>query len=63
MTPMGGRPPIVTFVLADGRKRLAEPMAAAKVRLTMSANRFRLTPSVQTTHADIDRFLAALPKV
>jgi len=28
----------------------------------MSANRFRLTPSVQNDHADIERFLAALPR-
>ncbi|MBB4155579.1 selenocysteine lyase/cysteine desulfurase [Sphingomonas jinjuensis] len=62
MTPVEATTPIVTCVLADARKKLAEPMAAAKVRLTISANRFRLTPSVQNGHADIDRFLAALPK-
>jgi selenocysteine lyase/cysteine desulfurase len=32
------------------------------VKLTLSANRFRLTPSVQNDDADIDRFLAALPR-
>lgn len=62
MTPADARTPIVTCLLADARRKLAEPMAAAKVRLTISANRFRLTPSIQTTHADIDRFLAALPR-
>ncbi|MEH3158349.1 MAG: aminotransferase class V-fold PLP-dependent enzyme [Sphingomonas taxi] len=62
MTPPEARTPIVTCVLADARRKLAEPMAAARVRLTTSANRFRLTPSVQTSHADIDRFLGALPK-
>ena len=62
MTPPEARTPIVTCLLADARKRLSEPMKAAKIRLTTSANRFRLTPSVQNDHADIDRFLAALPK-
>ncbi|MEH3101572.1 aminotransferase class V-fold PLP-dependent enzyme [Sphingomonas adhaesiva] len=62
MTPPEARTPIVTCVLEKARDRLAAPMAAAKVRLTVSANRFRLTPSVQNGHADIDRFLAALPK-
>lgn len=61
LTPAEARTPIVTCLLADARRRLAAPMAAAKVRLTISANRFRLTPSVQTTHADLDRFFAALP--
>lgn len=62
MTPPEARAPIVTCVLADARKRLTEPMKAANVRITMGGNRFRLTPSVQTTMADVDRFLAALPK-
>lgn len=62
MTPLEARSPIVTCVLADARKRLTEPMKAANVRITTGGNRFRLTPSVQTTMADIDRFFAALPK-
>ena len=62
MTPPEARTPIVTAVLADARTVLAEPMKAAKVRLTTSGNRFRLTPSVQNDQRDIDRFLAALPR-
>jgi selenocysteine lyase/cysteine desulfurase len=62
MTPEGTRTPLVTCVLKDARAKLAEPMKAAKVRLTVSANRFRLTPSVQNDMADIERFLSALPK-
>ncbi len=62
MTPPEARAPIVTCVLADARKRLTEPMKAANVRITMGGNRFRLTPSVQTTMTDVDRFLAALPR-
>ncbi len=62
MTPPEARTPIVTCVLEGAREKLAAPMAAAKVRLTVSANRFRVTPSVQNGHGDIDRFLAALPR-
>lgn len=62
MTPDGSRTPLVTCALEDARAKLTEPMTAARVRLTISANRFRLTPSVQNGAADIDRFLAALPR-
>jgi selenocysteine lyase/cysteine desulfurase len=62
MTPPKSRTPLVTCVLKDARAKLAEPMKAAKVRLTTSANRFRLTPSVQNDMADIERFLRALPR-
>lgn len=62
MTPPESRSPIATFILADARRVLAAPMRDAKVRITTSANRFRLTPSVQNSAADLDRFLAALPK-
>jgi len=62
LTPPEARTPLVTFVAANARDRLGEPMKAAKVTLTMSRNRFRLTPSVQNTEADIERFLSALPR-
>ncbi len=62
MTPPEARSSIVTCLLADARAKLSAPMKAANVRLTIGANRFRLTPSVQNSHADIDRFMAALPK-
>lgn len=62
MTPPECRAPIVTAICADARARIGPAMAAAGVKLTLSANRFRLTPSVQNDDADIDRFLAALPR-
>ena len=62
-TPAETRTPLLTVVLPDARRVLAAPMAQAKVSLTLSANRFRLTPSVQNDHDDIERFLAALPRV
>lgn len=63
MTPPEAKTPLVTCVLADARATLAAPIKAAKIRLTVSANRFRLTPSIQNDHGDIDRFLAALPRI
>jgi len=62
VTPPEARTPIVAVALENARTRLAEPMKAAKVRLTISANRFRLTPSIQNDVSDIDRFLSALPR-
>ncbi|MFD2781790.1 hypothetical protein ACFS32_12565 [Novosphingobium pokkalii] len=62
MTPPECRAPIVTAICADARARIGPAMAAAGVKLTLSANRFRLTPSVQNDDTDIDRFLAALPR-
>lgn len=62
MTPPEARTPIATFVLANARDRLTKPLAMAGVKITLSSNRFRLTPSIQNTEADIERFLRALPK-
>lgn len=62
LTPPESRAPLLTAQLRDARKVLAEPMKAAGVRITLGANRFRLTPSVQNDHGDIDRFLRALPR-
>lgn len=62
MTPPEASTPIVTCPLQDARKKLREPLERAKVKITISANRFRLTPSVQNDMRDIDRFLAALPR-
>jgi selenocysteine lyase/cysteine desulfurase len=60
-TPEEARTPILTVVLEGARNKLAQPMKAARVRMTISENRFRLTPSLQNDHGDIERFLKALP--
>lgn len=62
MTPLEAKTPIVAVAYENARKILAEPMRAAKIRMTIGANRFRLTPSIQNDVADIDRFLSALPR-
>jgi selenocysteine lyase/cysteine desulfurase len=63
MTPPESTTPIVACLLANARTVLREPMKAAKVRITTSTNRFRMTPSVYNDHTDVERLLAALPKV
>lgn len=61
LTPAESRSPIVAAIAPDALQKLAAPMAAAKVKLTLDENRFRLTPSVQNHHGDLDRFFDALP--
>lgn len=62
LTPPDAQTPLLAAQLPDARKVLGEPLKAAKVRIALSANRFRLSPSVQNDHGDIDRFLRALPR-
>lgn len=62
LTPPDAQTPLLAAQLRDARKVLSEPLKAAKVRIALSANRFRLSPSVQNDHSDIDRFLRALPR-
>ena len=59
VTPAESQAPIVTCVLENARS-LAPRMDAAGVRITVSRNRFRITPSVFNDHGDIDRLLGAL---
>lgn len=58
-TPAESRAPIVTCVLEDARS-LAPRLEAAKVKITVGRNRFRVTPSVFNTMDDIDRLLDVL---
>jgi len=62
VTPPESRTPLVTCVLEGARERLAAPLKAAKVQITLSRNRFRVSPSVFNTMDDIERLLAALPR-
>ena len=58
-TPAESRAPIVTCVMENARS-LVPQLEAAQVEITVSRNRFRITPSVFNTVDDIDRLLAAL---
>ena len=62
LTPLDSRTPMVAFALKDARSKLAERMNAAKIRLTLSKHRFRVSVAVFNDMNDIDRLLAALPK-
>ncbi|WP_145734027.1 aminotransferase class V-fold PLP-dependent enzyme [Nitrospirillum pindoramense] len=60
MTPPEATTPLVTCAYENAREKLGPKLAAAKIKMTVSANRFRVTPSVFNDHTDIDRVLAAL---
>ena len=62
MTPLGSRTPLVAFALKDARAKLGDLLAKHDLRLTVSANRFRVSLSVFNDMNDIDRLLAVLPK-
>jgi selenocysteine lyase/cysteine desulfurase len=59
-TPLDARTPIVTCILPGARDRLKPRLDAAKVKIMVSTNRFRVTPSVFNGMDDIDRLLEAL---
>ncbi|MBB6250845.1 aminotransferase class V-fold PLP-dependent enzyme [Nitrospirillum iridis] len=60
MTPPEATTPLVTCAYENARDKLGPKLAAAKIKMTVSGNRFRVTPSVFNDHTDIDRLLAAL---
>ena len=60
MTPPESRTPLVACVLANAAKTLGPKLQAARVKITTSGNRFRVSVSVFNDMADIDRLLAAL---
>ena len=63
VTPQSARGPLLTCPLEGAYAKLSKPLEAADVRITLSRNRFRVSPSVFNGMDDIDRLLAALPRV
>ena len=61
LTPVDSRTALVAFALKDARPRLSERLTAAKVRITVSQHRFRVSLAVFNDMNDIDRLLEALP--
>lgn len=59
-TPAESAAPIVTCAYEKARERLGPRCSEAKVRITLSRNSFRVTPSVFNDMADIDRLLEVL---
>ena len=62
MTPLGSRTPLVAFALKDARAKLGDLMMKNDIRMTVSANRFRVSLSVFNDMNDVDKLLAVLPK-
>jgi selenocysteine lyase/cysteine desulfurase len=60
MTPKEAKTPLVACALENARDKLGPKLAAAKMRITTSKNRFRISPSVFNDGADIERFLSAI---
>ncbi|MDX3901629.1 MAG: aminotransferase class V-fold PLP-dependent enzyme [Sphingobium sp.] len=63
MTPPGTATPLLACALADAKGVLADPLAKARVRISLSENRFRVSPSVHNDMRDIERLIAALPRL
>jgi selenocysteine lyase/cysteine desulfurase len=62
MTPLDSRTALVAFALKDARAKLGELLSRNDLRLTVSANRFRVSLAVFNDMNDVDRLLAVLPK-
>lgn len=60
VTPPESPAPIVTCVLPDARAVLGPRLDAARVKLTVGRNRFRVTPTVFNDEADVGKLLDVL---
>lgn len=60
MTPKETKTPLVTCAYENARGKLAKKLDDAKVRITLSKNQFRFSPSVFNDHTDVERALSAL---
>ena len=60
ITPPESKAPMVACALENARDALSPKLEAAKVHITVSRNRFRVTPSVFNDMSDIDRLLEVL---
>ncbi|GAW41110.1 putative cysteine desulfurase [Brevundimonas sp. SH203] len=61
LTPLDSRTALVAFALKDARPKLSDRLAAAKVRITVSQHRFRVSLAVFNDMNDVGRLLEALP--
>lgn len=62
LTPIDSKTALVAFALKDARRKLADLMKAADIRLTVSQNRFRVSLAVFNDMNDVDRLLSTLPR-
>jgi selenocysteine lyase/cysteine desulfurase len=61
LTPLDSKTPMVAFALKDARAKLSDRLKSSKVRITVSANRFRVSVATFNDMNDIDRLLGTLP--
>jgi selenocysteine lyase/cysteine desulfurase len=60
ITPAESKAPMVACALPNAREALGQRLSEAKVQITVSKNRFRITPSVFNDMGDIEKLLGAL---
>lgn len=60
MTPRGSKTSIMTFAAPDARKTLSPKLAEAGVNVQVYGSRFRVSPSIYNTMADIDKLIGVL---
>lgn len=60
ITPQEATTPFVTCALPDAYGTLGPRLKQANIKISLSRNRFRVTPSVFNDMEDVDRLLAAL---
>jgi selenocysteine lyase/cysteine desulfurase len=62
MTPEETQGPIVTFAYRDAQRKLEPVLKAANIKVTLGANRIRVSPSVYNDMGDIEHLLSVLTK-
>ncbi len=62
MTPEETQGPIVTFAYRDAQRKLEPVLKAANIKVTLGANRMRVSPSVYNDMGDIEHLLSVLTK-
>jgi selenocysteine lyase/cysteine desulfurase len=63
LTPIDNPSAIAAFELQDSATRLQPVMQAAKIKITCRRNLFRISVAMFNDDEDIDRLVAALPKI
>ena len=63
ITPPGTTSPLLSCVLPNAKGLLTDPLARAQVRLSVHDNYFRISPSLFNDDRDVERLIAALPRV
>src|SRR5262249_30090416 len=62
LTPEDSTSALLAYAKKDARELMGKTLTEAKVKITLSRHRFRVSPSVFNTMADIDRALDVLSK-